>query len=92
MDHDASGDAMKAGCLTIAVFWIACGIFNAGADNAYWRGRFPDLYTTAVYGRDGCADSLGRGLVFGPVGAIMSPFMTGFFQYGWTLSCGPVKP
>ena len=66
------------------VFWILCGVLTGGALNAYWRGRFPDLvYKDA---RKDLVFSLGLGLFAGPIGLLMMPFLTGFFEHGWTLS------
>ena len=71
--------------------WLVCGILTAGAMNASFRGDFPNVYADAVRARNRGASSIGYGLMFGPFGLLISPFMTGFYQHGWTLDMGPLK-
>jgi hypothetical protein len=82
---------MRAIIATITIVWILMGVFTAGAMNADFRGDFPDLHSDPSHARHGCAQALGFGLLFGPFGFFLSPFMTGFFEHGWTLECRPTK-
>lgn len=75
----------------IVLAWLVCGVIAGGAVNADFRGTYPDLYSREAKARAGCARSLGFGLTFGPLSLLMSPFFTGFYQHGWTLTCKPVE-
>lgn len=70
--------------------WMTAGYIAAGFLNADLRGSFPRNYREPAWARSGCAYATGIGLVGGPVALAVSPFMTGFYQHGWTLSCKPV--
>lgn len=84
-------DAMKTIAI-IAALWIACGLIAGGFFNADHRSRFPELPSTPERARETCAMSMGFGLIGGPISLMLSPFLTGFYQYGWTISCAPMKP
>lgn len=76
----------------IAVLWITCGVVAGGATLASFRGDYPNLYRNPAWAREQCANFIGYSAIFGPVALILSPFNTGFYQHGWTLTCAPVKP
>lgn len=76
----------------IATLWIAGGVVAGGALLASFRGDYPVLYKNPTWARNQCASIIGYSVIFGPVALIFSPFNTGFYQHGWTLSCAPVKP
>jgi len=69
--------------------WLGCGLLAAGAFNAENRGEFHENYENSKWARRGCAHMIGIGLFGGPIALAMSPFVTGFYQHGWTLSCKP---
>lgn len=73
--------------LVLILGWVAMGIFTAGALNASFLGNHVMDYVSPARAREKCAALLGMGLAFGPIGFVGSPFATGFFQYGWTLTC-----
>ena len=71
--------------------WLACGIVAGGFLNAWDRGD--DLAGGGSYAlfqspgkaRAFQAFSIGMGLLFGPFALVITPFVTGFYQYGWSL-------
>jgi uncharacterized membrane protein YedE/YeeE len=65
------------------VFWLACGVYAAGAEFAYFQGRFPMLAKEDYRTDLGTAFLIG--LLFGPIGAVCATFYTGFLHYGWRL-------
>jgi len=72
-----------------AVLWVTAAILNAGFLNADFRGRFPALTRNPDWTHHNCADALGINLPVLPVAVVMTPFLTGFYYHGWTLSCSP---
>lgn len=73
----------------IVLAWIGMAIIDAGAINADARGDFPMLASKSDWARHNCGYAWGWSLVGGPIGFIMTPFLTGFYAHGWTLSCQP---
>lgn len=70
------------------IAYIALVFLHAGIINADFRGEFSDFRyrCTAKDGRGHLAFSFGMAMV--PIFWIISPFMTGFYQHGWTLNSG----
>jgi hypothetical protein len=68
--------------------WAALSVMFTGFFNADFRGNFREFrhYCRAEDGRR----NLGVAAFFGavPITWVVSPFMTGFYQYGWTLEHG----
>ena len=69
--------------------WLSCGVIAAGAFNADFRGRFPDLMQSPSWAAHNRGTALGFGIVTGPVGMIIITFLSGGFYHGWTLSAEP---
>jgi hypothetical protein len=69
------------------LIWFTCGTISSGFYSAYrYRGvKNPAIYQDVI--RDECAMLIGQSLVFGIPGLILSPFLTGFFMYGWLSPC-----
>ncbi len=67
--------------------WLACAIFTAGAFFADIQDSFPMI--AKVCERQDLAFGLVLGLIGGPIGALVSIFLTGFFQHGWRLRNSP---
>ena len=69
--------------LLIVVAWVACAVGTAGFWFAYFQGEWPN---SAKYNRrEDLGDAMLVGLVFGPIGLIVSFFGTGFAEHGWRL-------
>ena len=68
------------------IAWITCGIIAAGFLNRHSQESFYAWDSDGIELRETLAKSIGMGLLFGPVALIISPFMTGFFIHGWSLS------
>lgn len=72
--------------LAIAVAWIALGVSNSGFVNANLQHRFDDSedYKCKSY-RSDLAFSVGWSALFSPIAIVLTPFVTGFYEYGWRL-------
>ena len=68
--------------------WIVCGIITAGANNAYFKVSYGNKVTWATKesARISCGQNFVVGLA-GPIGLIVTAFMTGGFVYGLDFSC-----
>ncbi len=64
--------------------WLICGLISAGFYNADVRGDFYDLSQSPIWAANTKMKMIGYGVIFGPVGLILSPFLTGGYQHGWT--------
>lgn len=73
------------------VAWVASGIVAAGIYNADFRGSVPDLIQSPWWAVETRREALVQGLVGGPISLIVNTVMSGFLQYGWTLSAQPAK-
>jgi hypothetical protein len=73
----------------VAIAWISVGIADAGFINADLRARFPDLYQSRVEARDARSFSVMWSVLYGPIGAILTPVVTGGYASGWTLNGEP---
>lgn len=67
--------------------WLAISVWNAGAYNASLRAEFSDLDEDPRHARMDFTMSVLFGLI--PQSIIVAPFMTGFYQDGWTLTSAP---
>ena len=47
----------------IFIFWVVCGIIEAGIQNAYFRATFPEQHSRSDVGQ-----FILMGLIFGPIG------------------------
>lgn len=73
--------------LPLAVMgWLACGIWTAGVWNASFRAQFPTLASDARWSRQNLSMGIAFGLMFGPLGVLISAGITGGWQDGWSLS------
>lgn len=79
----------KIRCGAIGIAWVAMGIFDARFINADFRTEFHQLYQSSYHSKRARANSLGWGLLSGPFGFVITPFVTGFYGSGWTLSGEP---
>jgi hypothetical protein len=66
--------------------WLASATFSAGTMFACMQCQFPDRpeFNAKRY-REDLGTSWVFGLVFGPVGAFMGFFLSGFMEHGWRL-------
>jgi len=64
--------------------WVACALAAAGLFNAFLQEEFHDL--GAKDQRQNFGIAILFGLMGGPISLFVAFFMTGFCQYGWTLS------
>ena len=74
----------KKTAATFAVFWIFCGIIDAGFLNAHLQNGFPEFCNSAEPDSQQVF-SLGWGVFTGPLGLIYTLFFTSFYNDGWTL-------
>jgi len=65
----------------IVVMWIFCGILGAGFQNAYFQLKFE-----LCEGRRELGNALAMNVVIGPIGLFTSYLISGFGEYGWSLS------
>ena len=65
--------------------YLAVSIWNAGALNADYRARHPIIDSRTA------REMVGTSVLFGllPQMIIATPFITGFYQDGWTLDWRP---
>jgi hypothetical protein len=75
--------------IAIGTIWIVISVVNAGFVNANFRAEFEDLCHSSRWARNHLAFSIGWSLF--PLSAVLTPFMTGFYQDGWTLSGAPCE-
>lgn len=68
--------------LDIVVMWIILSVVNAGFVNAYFRAEIPPRDRREA--RKELVFCVGASLV--PIIWIFTPFFTGFYMDGWTLS------
>lgn len=64
------------------VLWLACGFYASGVYYAYFQRQWP---TIADEERP---EDTGGAVIFvllGPIGALISTFMSGFLKHGWLL-------
>lgn len=65
----------------IIIGWLACGVIGAGFSNAFFQRK----YSNQCHGRE----ELGHSLVMsigGPINLFVVFLVTGFGEYGWSLS------
>jgi hypothetical protein len=76
----------KKTAATFAVFWIFCGIIDAGFLNAHLQNGFPEFCNSREANVNSpLVFSLSWGLFSGPLGLIYTLFFTSFYNDGWTL-------
>lgn len=75
--------------LGIIVYIVAAILLNAGPTNADFRAAFPTLCTDPRWAKHNQAFAIGWGLL--PPAFVLTPFMTGFYVNGWTLSGAPCQ-
>lgn len=63
------------------LIWIGFGVAGAGFQFAYFHGEFP----SPTNWRDDLGIALLWGCVLGPIGLLMSFFLSGFGRHGWRL-------
>ena len=79
---------MKKLTIFLAVIVYLSGVVGStGALNAHQRGLFPRLNESRPHAQQTLSFSFGISLV--PATWFLTPFMTGFYYYGWTLSREP---
>jgi hypothetical protein len=67
--------------------WVLIGIANSGFVNAGEEHQFDFIADKRCERyRFDLAWSIGWSVFAGPIGAAMTPFMTGFYEHGWRLS------
>jgi hypothetical protein len=74
---------MKA--LLYILLSLSLSIANAGFVNASFRADYPMLCSKQKWARENLAFSIGWSL-FPVLPLIVTPFVTGFYYSGWTLS------
>lgn len=81
---------MKLKIILGVVFWLACAVFNYGAYLAvcqeHARGIGGDSFAIEMC-RKHAGFAAAYGLIFGPIATVNSPFLTGFYQYGFQFRC-----
>jgi hypothetical protein len=66
----------------VVVIYLACWIWTLGCLMADLQGRFPEMADNYY-----CEDlAVTCGISMSPPMWLLAPFMTGFYEYGWSLS------
>lgn len=65
------------------VIYLGLAFINAGFLVASFQRRYPSVKQEGYRG-DLCV-GIGVSLLFGPIGWILTLFLTGFYEYGWQL-------
>lgn len=74
---------MKKKIVIFVVFWLLCGLLEAGMNFAYFQDKYPNHAERDK--REDLGDALLMGLMYGPIGATIEFFESGFAEYGWRL-------
>jgi len=68
------------------IIWLICAFISFGCFNADVNG---DL--NGYNSRENYSELMGISLISGPLGLLISPFVTGFYKYGWSILPYPEK-
>lgn len=82
----ANGAPMRF--IALGILWLAFSIGTVGFLNANLRATFPELMQSPRQAREQLAFSIGISLL--PPTWFVIPFLTGFYQDGWTLTGAPL--
>lgn len=74
---------MPTSLIVVICAWIACGVGTAGITFAYFQDSYPTIAKQTR--RQDLAFSCFLGGLFGPIGLVISFFLSGFAEHGWRL-------
>ena len=73
------------GCLIVIAVWLICALLANGAMLPCIQHEYLNCDYAVLNYRKDLAFTTGFSLLTGPLGLAMSPFITGFYQHGWSL-------
>jgi len=81
---------MKKSAVLALVVYSALYVLSVGGINANFRATWPNLCMNERYTREHLVFAVGWSLI--PSAPLVTPFITGFYQDGWTLEYRPCVP